>query len=273
MDYTINKLVKLSGLSIRTLHYYDEIGLLVPSIRMTNGRRYYGKKELMRLMQILQLKNLRLSLENIQSILDGSPEDNISALALQKEILSKEINYLKYSSYMIDELILYYKGEYNMDISEKSIEQSFEGFKYRKDYAKYFDEESLKKRRDDYKHLWSTQVGEESFAAFEKTMNNITVDTAKEFGRNSGKLMNEIFQAYENGLEDTSKEVQELMNRHFALNKPFMPDATSKDSYLCLRDQLTRLKSYRTEEDENFKKYFEFLHDAMSIFAEQNFPT
>jgi len=68
MPYKINELAKLAGVSVRTLHYYDEIGLLKPSGLMTNGYRYYGKPELMKLQQILFYRELDFPLEKIKEI-------------------------------------------------------------------------------------------------------------------------------------------------------------------------------------------------------------
>ncbi len=59
MSYTVKELADLSGVSVRTLHYYDEIGLLQPSYIETNGYRYYEEKELLLLQQILFFRELR----------------------------------------------------------------------------------------------------------------------------------------------------------------------------------------------------------------------
>lgn len=57
MAYTIKQLAKLAGITVRTLHYYDEVGLLKPSFIQKNGYRYYEEKELLLLQQILFFAN------------------------------------------------------------------------------------------------------------------------------------------------------------------------------------------------------------------------
>ena len=72
-DYTVKQVAKLSGVSIRTLHHYDEIGLLKPARVGANGYRYYGREELLRLQQILLHRELGFALEDIRRVL-GAPE-------------------------------------------------------------------------------------------------------------------------------------------------------------------------------------------------------
>lgn len=69
--FRIGDLSKRTGLSIRTLHYYDEIGLLSPSRRTESGYRVYGKQDIIRLQQIITLKQIGFSLEDVRSCLDN----------------------------------------------------------------------------------------------------------------------------------------------------------------------------------------------------------
>lgn len=69
MEYTVNKLAKISGVSARTLHYYDEIGLLRPMRIAENGYRIYGPKEVDLLQQILFYRELGVPLKKIGQML------------------------------------------------------------------------------------------------------------------------------------------------------------------------------------------------------------
>src|SRR3989344_9138849 len=69
MRYTINQLAKLAQVSVRTLHYYDEIGLLKPERVSHNSYRQYGELEMLKLQQILFFRELEFSLEDIKAIL------------------------------------------------------------------------------------------------------------------------------------------------------------------------------------------------------------
>lgn len=90
MVYTVAKLAKISGVSIRTLHWYDEIGLLKPAYHGANGYRYYEEKELLQLQQILFFKELGLTLKQIRKVIGKSDFDQIAALHSHRRALSCE---------------------------------------------------------------------------------------------------------------------------------------------------------------------------------------
>ena len=71
---TVGALARASGLTVRTLHHYDAIGLLVPSERSASGRRRYGAQEVARLYRILALRRFGLGLAQITELLDGHPD-------------------------------------------------------------------------------------------------------------------------------------------------------------------------------------------------------
>src|SRR5690606_26018314 len=87
---TVNEVAKLSGVSIRALHHYDEIGLLKPASIGRNRYRYYGRDELLRLQQILLHRELDIPLSKIGAILDDPGFDQLGALRRQRERLAAE---------------------------------------------------------------------------------------------------------------------------------------------------------------------------------------
>ena len=84
---TVKEFASLTGVSIRTLHYYDEIGLLRPASVTESGYRLYGQQELERLQQILFLRELRFSLKEIAQILDDPTFDKRQALHQHRQLL------------------------------------------------------------------------------------------------------------------------------------------------------------------------------------------
>src|ERR1700692_2792702 len=90
MAYTVKKLSELSGVTVRTLHFYEEIGLLKPAYHGSNGYRYYEEKELLQLQQILFFKELGFSLKQIQKVLGRSDFDQLTALCSHKRSLMQE---------------------------------------------------------------------------------------------------------------------------------------------------------------------------------------
>jgi DNA-binding transcriptional MerR regulator len=89
-DLTVRQVAKLSGVSVRALHHYDQIGLLKPASIGRNRYRYYGEAELLRLQQILLHRELDIPLEKIRAILDDPQFDQRRALLEQRERLARE---------------------------------------------------------------------------------------------------------------------------------------------------------------------------------------
>ncbi len=84
MQYTIGELARLARVSVRTLHHYDEIGLVVPAARSGSGYRLYTTKELERLQQVLFFRALDFELEDIRRLLDDPAFDARVALETQR---------------------------------------------------------------------------------------------------------------------------------------------------------------------------------------------
>ena len=78
--FTVRQLSRLAGITPRTLHYYDQIGLLKPSQVGDNGYRYYGEESLLRLQQILLYRELDLPLDRIKKLMGRRDFDVLDAL-------------------------------------------------------------------------------------------------------------------------------------------------------------------------------------------------
>lgn len=85
----VKEFAKLTGVSVRTLHYYDKIGLLKPSfVDRQNGYRDYDEKSLERMVEILFYRELDFSLKTILHILSAPDYDKANAIHKQKELLT-----------------------------------------------------------------------------------------------------------------------------------------------------------------------------------------
>jgi MerR family transcriptional regulator, thiopeptide resistance regulator len=89
-QWRIGELAKRTGLSIRALRHYDEIGLLVPSERSFSGYRLYSDSDLQRLYRIVALRQLGMSLEEIARVLDGAESDLRETVRRQLEALERQ---------------------------------------------------------------------------------------------------------------------------------------------------------------------------------------
>jgi len=121
--FTVKQLSKLAGVTPRTLHHYDAIGLLKPSRVGDNGYRYYGEDALLRLQQILFYRELDIPLDDIKKIMGRRDFDVLGALQSHKDALNKQVARLNRLIKTVDNTINHLKG--NNIMSEKEY---FEGF-------------------------------------------------------------------------------------------------------------------------------------------------
>lgn len=89
-ELTVKQLAVLSGVTVRTLHHYDEIGLLKPTTVAANGYRLYGQEAWLRLQDILLHRELGVPLAGIARILDSQGPDRVAALQRHRETLARE---------------------------------------------------------------------------------------------------------------------------------------------------------------------------------------
>ena len=115
MKRSISETARLCGVSVRTLHYYDEIGLLPPSGTTESGYRYYSEEALEVLQQILFYRELEFPLKEIRNILSHPDYDKRLALQRQKELLQMKKERLEKLIGLADRQL---KGENTMSFQE-----------------------------------------------------------------------------------------------------------------------------------------------------------
>lgn len=108
---TVKQVARISGVSVRALHHYDEIGLLKPAHTGPNRYRYYGREELLRLQQILIHRELGIPLAQIAAIIDAPDFDRLAALAEQRDRLDAEAKRYAQLVRTIDRTIASLKGD------------------------------------------------------------------------------------------------------------------------------------------------------------------
>ncbi len=149
---TVKQLSKLAGVTPRTLHHYDQIGLLKPSRVGDNGYRYYGEESVLRLQQILFYRELGIPLEDIKKIMGRRDFDVMGALRSHKEALQKQVARLNRLINTVDNTINNLKG--NNTMSNKAY---FEGFseeeqeKYAAEAEQLYDAESVRESNRKWK--------------------------------------------------------------------------------------------------------------------------
>ncbi|HZF93681.1 MAG TPA: MerR family transcriptional regulator [Allosphingosinicella sp.] len=117
-ELTVKQLARTSGVSVRTLHHYDGIGLLKPAHIGTNGYRYYGRGEMLRLQQILFFREFGLALKDVAMLLERPREEQIVLLAEQRDRIAAEAKRKRELVRTIDRAIQEYRGGRTMKNAE-----------------------------------------------------------------------------------------------------------------------------------------------------------
>lgn len=148
MSYTVKQLADLAGVSPRTLHYYDQIGLLSPSSYGDNGYRRYDDEAVLRLQQILFFRELDFSLAELKAIIDGPAFDRLHALQSHRRALEGRIGRLNELIRTIDQTVLHLKGTITMEPTDM-----FAGFdeaqqeRYEQEVAQKYGDTQLKESK------------------------------------------------------------------------------------------------------------------------------
>jgi len=123
MAYTVKQVAAMSGVSVRTLHFYDETGLLKPAYHRANGYRFYGEPQILTLQQILFYRELGFELKEIKRILERADFENVAALESHRQVLEKNLTRTHRLLETIDKTIQHLKGTKKM-----KSEEMFAGF-------------------------------------------------------------------------------------------------------------------------------------------------
>ena len=135
MAFTVGELAKLTGITVRTLHHYDQIGLVQPSDRSDAGYRLYGQADVLRLQQVLLYRELGLPLDQIAGVLEARTPK--AALAKHRETLVAKRTQLDAMLAALDAALAIEEGR---QMKPEDVKTMFEGF----DPEKYADEARAK---------------------------------------------------------------------------------------------------------------------------------
>lgn len=119
--FTVSQVSKIAGVSIKTLHHYDEKGLLVPNRQQDNGYRVYSQNHLIRLQQILIYRELDFSIDDIKALLNAEQRNLLQLLAEQKALLIDRQHALSKMINSLESTMDSIKGKQNFDILFEDI--------------------------------------------------------------------------------------------------------------------------------------------------------
>lgn len=250
MEYTVQKLGQLAGVSTRTLRYYDQIGLLQPSRINSNGYRIYGQPEVNRLQQILFYKELGVSLDTIKEILSSPTFDAETALREHRIKLIEKRKQIEQLISNVEKTIAESEGRITMANKEK-----FEGFK------NDLIAENEKKYGKEIREKYGNETVEQSNA---KLMNLSEEDYQKVTALGE-KIKDVLAKALTTG-DPAGPLAQEAAELHKQWICYFWP-TYSKEAHAGLAQMYV--------DDERFSAYYdkeqpgtaEFLRDAIAIYT------
>lgn len=162
----VKEVAELVGISIRTLHHYDEIGLLTPEKTTDSGYRIYSDKDLETLQQILFFRELGFPLNKIKEMIDRPSFDRQEALELQRKMLLEKRKRLDKMIETIEKTIQYSKGEIYMSNKEKFAGFDFSQNPYEQEARERFGDKAVdeanaklnsmdKSKQDDFAHQFN----------------------------------------------------------------------------------------------------------------------
>ncbi len=250
MEYTVQKLAKIAGISTRTLRYYDEIGILKPARINSSGYRIYGVKEVDLLQQIMFYRELGVSLDIIKAIITQASFDENCAL---QEHLTKLLAQRKQLDILIANVknsIEYKKGNIKMNDKEK-----FEGFK-----QKLVNDNETK-----YGKEIREKYGDDKVNQSNKKLLNMTKEQYDEFEKLEQEVLDTLEEAYKTGdpAGELGQKAADLHRKWLS----FTWNGYSKEAHAGLAQMYV--------DDERFTAYYDkkqpgmaaFLRDAILIYT------
>lgn len=250
MEYTVQKLGRMAGVSTRTLRYYDEIGILKPARINSSGYRIYGEAEVDRLQQILFFRELGVELDRIKEILDSPSFDGTAALRDHRKKLLAKREQLDMLIANVEKTIALKEGRIAMSDTEK-----FEGFK-----QKMIDENEEK-----YGEEVRAKYGNEAVDRSNKKIKGMTQEQYAEVEKLGKDVLDTLSLAF-----DTGDPAGELAQKASDLHRQWLSffwDSYSKEAHAAIAQMYV--------DDERFTAYYDkvkpgmaaFLRDAVLIYT------
>lgn len=246
--YTVSQLARMAGVTPRTLHYYDQIGLLRPSQRTQAGYRLYTAPDLYRLQQILLYRELELPLEEIRQILDDPEFDLVQALQAHRQILLERQDRLARLVHTIDRSIDRIK-EVDMTLTDDEL------------YAGLNEEQ-----RERYPREARAAYGEDAVEKTEQRIRALSKREWEDHQAEGGRVTVALAELIESDPSD--RQVQALIARHHAWIEGFYPADAAL--YRGLGEMYTTHPEFRAFYEKIKPGLAEFMQAAMAYFADHN---
>lgn len=243
--YTVKQLSKLANISVRTLHHYDEIGLLKPETRTEAGYRLYGNTEVFRLQQILFYREMEFSLSEIKEILDSPDFDLIQALQFHKMQLKMKAERYEVLLKTIDKTILKLK----QDNAVITIEEMYEGF----------SKETVEEMEEEVNKKYDPAIVEES----RRRVKNLTKGQWQLIKKEAEDINWSLVQLMDK--DPGSDQVQQIVERHYKWIENFY--TPTEEIYSGLGSLYVSDERFTMHYDNYKSGLAKFLNEAIQIYC------
>lgn len=250
MEYTVQKLGRLAGVSPRTLRYYDEIGLLKPARISSSGYRIYGPREVDLLQQILFYRELGLSLEDIKAIVTDRSFDGLRALKQHREQLLDKRKRLDALIESVEKTIAAHEGRITMSDQEK-----FAAFKKR----------MIEENEQKYGQEIREKYGDETVDKSNRKLMNMTEAQYEEAMRLAAEVKATLAEAF-----NTGDPAGELAQKAADLHRQWLMfywSEYSKEAHAKLAQMYVDDERFTAYYDERQPGTAAFLRDAIHIYT------
>lgn len=249
--YTVKQVATLSGVSVRTLHHYDQIGLLKPASVGENGYRYYGREELLRLQQILFHRELEFPLEAIAAVLAAPDFDRKAALRRHRARLDAKARRYRRLLRTLDETLAALEGE--TDMKDRNLYQGFAPGKQAEHEAWLIDRYGQGARAD--------------IDHGKAVMKGWTAADAAGFQAEIEAIETALARAMADGLPPDSGAAVALVRRHHAWVSRSWKSPPTREAYLGLAQMYGDHPDFRSRYEGRAAGLLEYLQAAMTAFA------
>lgn len=255
---------KLTKVSVRTLHHYDEIGLLKPSVRLPNGYRLYSENDLLLLQRVIALKFFGFTLSTIQELL-SKEVDALSHFKAQQQTLQSQIMQLGNADKTLGALIT--QLEQNKSIQWDNIVQLIEDYSMTKETEMIWGTDSEKQQEYQRYLVDKGLATQQQLAECNEKVKQWNKEKVLSIKDEQDELFKAFTQVLVQNMPVNDPKVQQLVRRHFENIMNFW--TPTKESY----KQLGQFYCQHGDFEKFFKAYHpklaEFLKDAMKVFAER----
>lgn len=198
MGHTVGEVARMSGQTIRTLHHYDRIGLLVPAERTPSGYRDYSDQDLERLRQILTYRELGFGLDQIAALLDDPHADTHAHLVRQHRLVNERINRLRTMAQALEHLMEADTMNLNLTSAER---------------LELFGDFDVDAHSEEARQRWGNT---EAYTQSQRRVSTYTKADWERLNAESEQIYQDLARAMNEGLAPDSTAVMDLAERHRA---------------------------------------------------------